>query len=222
LSGGAFGYASRMFSARNALIGLIAVFALGIAYWAWGNYQKKSQHEKISGLVAQGTVPLKAVLSGSAPTAAHIAEVEGAMKTFESTSRSRQLALAGAAEAYLISARAVILKRAEVQRLAPQAEASRHALTLHMNSIRGRSDSWIRRAAELKKKMDFDHGELDRQLRALQELIRTLPDAEKPLIPFVGRAVLVEDATRLAALKEVEGQIKRAADETQKTGRLDR
>jgi hypothetical protein len=133
---------------------------------------------------------------------------------------SHQVAMAGAAEGYLVTVRAVILRKADVARAAPQAAASRQALAAHMRTPRGRDDSWIRRASGLKKKMDQDHAELDRQLGTLRDLVYTFPEAEKAIAPYVERSALLGAPSQEAALKEVEAQTRRAADELDKAGRL--
>jgi hypothetical protein len=201
--------------ALAALVGL-AVLA---AYWMYGGYQKRAQQKSIASLVSEGTTQLKSALAGE-PSAAGIARVEALLQELRGTGSSRQIAMAGAAEGYLVSARAIILREADVARAAPRLAASRQALAAHMQTPRGRDDSWIRRASDLKKRMDQDHAELDRQLNTLRDLIYTFPEAEKALEPYVERSLLLGAAPQEAALKKVEAQTARVADEIGKAGRL--
>jgi hypothetical protein len=198
-----------------ALVGL-AVLA---AYWMYGGYQKRAQQKSIAALVSEGTAQLKSALAGE-PSAAGIARVEALLQELRGTGSSRQMAMAGAAEGYLVSARAIILRQADVARAAPRLAASRQALAGHMQTPRGRDDSWIRRASDLKKRMDQDHAELDRQLNTLRDLIYTLPEAEKALEPYVEKSLLLGAAPQEAALKKVDAQTARAADEIGQAGRL--
>src|SRR5262245_66587618 len=94
---------------------------------------------------------------------------------------SRQVAFAGAADTYLAGARTIMLRRADVERIAPQAAASRQAAEAHMNTPRGRNDDWIRVAPVLKKKMDADQAELDRVLKVLAELLASFPETEQQI-----------------------------------------
>ena len=86
--------------------------------------------------------------------------------------------------------------------------------------LRRRDSSWIGRAAELKKKMDQDHGDLDNQLQTLADLLYTLPVAANPLAPFVDKSLFVEDSLLDAAVKQAQAEAVRVAEETGKAGRL--
>jgi hypothetical protein len=208
-----------MFSAKKLVLGAVVALAALTAFWLFGDYQKRAQQKAIAGLAAEGTAQLKAAIAGQ-PGAESVARIDATLQALRNTRASRQMAMAGVAEGYLVSARAIILRKAEVGRAAPQAAASRQALAAHMRTPRGRDDSWIRRASDLKKKMDQAHAELDRQLKTLADLIYTFPEAEKAIAPYVDRSLLLGDPLQQAALKQVEAQTKRAADEIEKAGRL--
>jgi len=211
-----------MFSAKKlslvALVALIALAAL-VAYWMYGSYQKGAQQKAIAGLVAEGTAQLKAAIAGN-PDAESVARIDATLQALRDTRASRQIAMVGAAEGYLVSARAIILRKAEVARAVPQVTASREALAAHMRTPRGRDDSWIRRASDLKKKMDQDYAQLERQLKTLADLVYTFPDSEKAIAPYVEKSLLLGDAQQQAAYKQVEAQAKRAAEESDRAGRL--
>jgi hypothetical protein len=207
-----------IFSAKKAVaVPLVALAALA-AYWMYGNYQKRAQQKSVAALVSEGTVQLKSALAGE--PAAGLARIDAILQELRSTGTSRQIAMAGAAEGYLVSARAIIVREAEVARAAPRAAASRQALAAHMRTPRGRDDSWIRRASDLKKRMDQDHAELDRQLKTLRDLVYTFPEAEKALEPYVDKSLLLGAAPQQAALKKVEAEAVRAEDEASRAGRL--
>jgi ABC-type transporter Mla subunit MlaD len=89
-----------------------------------------------------------------------------------------------------------------------------------MNSPRGRNDDWIRRASELKRSMDADQADLDRVLKALAELLAGFPDTEKPLLAFLAPTYVLDEQQRTAALKRVQTEQKRAADEAERIGRF--
>jgi hypothetical protein len=208
-----------MFSMRNILIGLLVVALAILGYWGFATWQKRSQHKAIADTVAEGTAQLRAALLAP-PSAQNIAGIEAAIERLQATRASRQIAFAGAADAYLAAARTIMLRRADVERIAPHATASRQALADHMNTPRGRNDDWIRRAAELKKKMDADQADLDRVLKTLAELIAGLPESEKPLAGFIDPSYILDEAQRAAALKRVQADTKRNADEVARIGSL--
>jgi len=196
---------------RQAVVYLaIAALAL-VGYWALANWQKRSQFKAISELVAEGTAQLRGALTAP-PSKEGIAGIENAIERLQAARVSRQVAFAGAADTYLAGARTLMLRRADAERVAPVAAASRQALDAHMNTPRGRNDDWIRRAAELKRKMDADQVELERVLKVLAELLATFPETEKPVAAFAPSATL-DEATRAAALKRVQDELKRSAAE---------
>jgi aspartate/methionine/tyrosine aminotransferase len=208
-----------MFSAKKVLVALLVALAALAVYWMYGTYQKSAQHKAIAALVAEGTAQLKTALAGE-PGAESVARIDAALQALRNIRASRQVAMAGAAEGYLVSARAIILRKAEVARAATRVAASRQALAAHMRTPRGRDDSWIRRASEVKKRMDQEYAELERQLGTLRDLVYTFPEAEKGIAPYVEKSLLLGDAAQQAALQRVEAQAKRAAEESVKAGRL--
>ena len=208
-----------MLSAKKLAVAPLVALAALVAYWMYGDYQKRAQQKAIAGLVAQGTAQLKAAIALD-PSAESIARIDATLQALRDTRASRQLAMAGVAEGYLVSARAIILRKAEVARAASQGAASRQALAAHMRTPRGRDVSWIRRASELKKKMDQDYAELDRQLKTLADLVYSFPEAEKAIEPYVEKSLLLGDSLQQAAFKQVEAETKRASEEIEKAGRL--
>src|SRR4051794_3270219 len=111
---------------KLAVTALVALAAL-VTYWMYGNYQKRVQQNTIAALVSDGSAQLKAALAGE-PSAASITRIDAALQALRDARASRQTAMASPAEGYLVSARAIVLRRADVARAAPQVAASRQAL----------------------------------------------------------------------------------------------
>jgi hypothetical protein len=118
--------------------------------------------------------------------------------------------LAEAAELYIIGAREIVRRRVEAERLERQAAASRAALTSHMTRGVRRTEAWFHGALELKKRVERDHYELNLTLKALDELLYTLPEAEERLAPHVAPAVLLDEAERLEARRQLALETQRA------------
>ena len=204
---------------RNALVTVAAVVVAAGAYWAYVAQQKRSQERAIATLVGEASATLKEALAAEA-SPDDVKRLDGALARLRAARASRQRPLADAAENYLLGARAVLEKRADAVRLAQSAAASRRQLIAHMSTPRGRDDSWIRQAADLKKRMDQAYFEQNVALDALGQLLRSLPETESALEPKLGRAALLPDAAREAALKRVEVDQKKAADDRSKVGGL--
>ena len=97
---------------------------------------------------------------------------------------------------------------------------SRRALSMHMKAAAYRDTYWIRVATDLKKRMERDHFDLDVSLKALSELLYTLPEAQKRLEPQVGAAILLADQERRAARESAQESARRAHEELEKVRRL--
>ena len=104
--------------------------------------------------------------------------------------------------------------------LAVAAGAAWWYFAAHMQGPRGRNDAWIRQATDLQKKMDQAHSDLDRQMKALGDLIYALPDVTRTLEPLVDKSSLLPDAVAEAAFKRVQAEAKRNAEELEQTRRL--
>ena len=126
------------------------------------------------------------------------------------------LLLAGCPKEHLVN---VLPPGVRVDTYAQQAAAGRQALAAHMNAAGGRrGEAWFRGAIDLKKKVEREHFELDVTLKALQELLGSLPDAEKRLAPHA--ALLLEERLRVQAREQARADAERAAAELEKVRRL--
>jgi hypothetical protein len=199
---------------------IVAVVVAGLAYLAFAAAQKRSQQRQVKELVVDTTEKLREVLvpQGSPkPAPDVVAPLEANLKRAKAP---RDPLLTDAAESYIISAREIARRRAQVDRLTRQAAASRHALASHMAHAAHRNTAWLNEAITLKKRVEDDHFNLGVELKALDELLYTLPEAEKTLAPHVGRAVLIDDALRDSTRKQTQDEMRRAADDLAGARRL--
>ena len=203
---------------RNIVIigAIVAVLAAGLAYLGFAAAQKRSQQRQVKALVVDTTEKLREVLvTRNSPDV--VAPLEANLKMAKAP---RDPKLADAAESYIVSAREIARRRAQVDRLTRQAAASRQALAAHMAYAGHRNTAWLNEAIVLKKRVEDDHFSLGMELKALDELLSTLPAAEKTLEPHVGRAVLIDDGLRDSARKQTEDEMRRAADDLERARHL--
>ena len=198
---------------------LIAVLAIGavIGYTMWGQHQKLQQERAVAALVGDTTTQLRQALT-AAPTKENFSRIDGNLRSLKAP---RQPELADAAEHYILGAREIVRRRLDAARFAQQAAAGRQALTAHMNAAGGRrGEAWFRAALDLKKRVEREHFELDITLKALYELLGSLPEAQTRLAPHVRPALLLEDRLRLQAREQARADAERAAGELEKVRRL--
>src|SRR4051812_35708010 len=204
---------------RNAVVvagAIVALVAAGLGYAAYVAGQKRSQQRHVKEVVVDTTEKLRQVLVAKAAP-----DVVPALEANLKAARApRDPQLADAAEHYIIGAREIARRRADVERFSRQAAASRQALASHMAHSSRHGQAWMDQALALKKRLEDDHFNLSVALKALDELLYTLPDAEQRLAPHVGREVLIEASLRDAARKQAQEQLARANDDLERARRL--
>ena len=198
------------------LIAVLAIVGAVIGYTMWGQHQKLQQERAVTALVADTTTQLRQALTAT-PTREMFSRIDGNLRSLKAP---RQPELADAAEHYILGAREIVRRRLDAARFAQHAAAGRQALSAHMNAAGGgrRGEAWFRTALDLKKKVEREHFELDVTLKALYELLGSLPDAEKRLAPH--RALLLEEPLRAQAREQARADAERAAAELEKVRRL--
>jgi hypothetical protein len=204
--------------ARGKIV--VAAVALAIAggtgYYLYVEKQREEQQRRVAELVADTTAQLRKALNAP-PSTDLLSRVDGNLKAAKAPRDQR---LATAAGEYIHDAREIVRRRGEAERWTREAAMSRRALTMHMAAASGRDSYWIRIATDLKKRVERDHQELDLSLKALSNLLVSLPDAAKRLEPHVGAALLLEEAEPRAARERAEANAKRAHEELEKVRRL--
>jgi hypothetical protein len=199
------------------VVAALLIVGAAIGYTMYGQHQKLLQERAVAALVADTTRQLRQALTAT-PTKEIFSRIDG---NLQSVKAPRQPELADAAEHYILGAREIVRRRVDAARFAQQAAARRQALTAHMNAAGGRrGEGWFRTALDLKKKVEREHFELDVTLKALYELLGSLPDAEKRLAPQVEPALLLEEPLRLQARERARADAERAAAELEKVRRL--
>ena len=201
----------------KAIVAAVALaIAASTAYYLIAEKQKREQQRAVAALLGDTTARLRQALNG--PAASDLVTKLDSNLKLARAPRDPQLAIA--AEHYIHNAREIARRRSEAERLAREAAMSRRALSMHMGAASRRDPYWIRVAADLKRRVERDHHELEVALRALTHLLYTLPEAQKELAPHVDAALLLEDAERRKAHQLAEESAKRAALELEKVRNL--
>ena len=200
----------------KALAGIVIIAVLAVAGWiGWTTQQKRAQQQQVVRVLGEATEGLREALAKS-PSPELLARMEAAIQAAKAP---RDRALEDAAELYLVGARELTRRRADAARLTAEADAARKALAAHM-SHSSRASSWYSDATRLKKQVEQTHADLGRTLKAVEELLVTMPDAEKRLAPHVSRTLLLDAAARDAARKQVQVELQNAAAELEKARAL--
>jgi hypothetical protein len=196
-----------------AALGL--VIAGGVGYGIHQAVKKRAEQTAVVSIVGETTAQLRQVLQ--APSAEVAGKIDGNLRVARSWSN---VYMADAAEHYLIGAREIARKRADAARHAQKFAASRAALAAHMGRAGARDTPWIRTASQLKKEVEQAHFDLHSSLETLADLLRSLPEAQKRLEPYVAASLTLEDGLRTRARQQALDEAKRATLELEKARSL--
>ena len=210
-----------MFNRKNLItLGILSAIALVlvafIATNAYRGHRKKVEDQRLAMFVSDATYELRQALDRT-PSGASLTKLEDYL---QSAKTSPNPALGSAAEHYLLGAREITRRRVETERYGRQAQTSRQALTVHMSRSAGRGPGWIQQAADLKRRVEADHAELARSLKALEEVLTQFPEAGKRVAPHVAAESLIDMKEIEAARVRTQEISKNAAAELEKVRRL--
>lgn len=187
------------------------VIAVGVGYGLHAAHKKREEQRALVSVVGDTTVQLRGALKSPSPEA--LGKIENSLNIAKHWSNAD---LVDATEQYLVGARAIVRRRAEANRLQAKAAASRAELAAHMQRAGNRDTPWIHTASALKRQVERDHFDLEMQLKALADLLDSLPEANKRLAPHVEASLLFDDEARRGARKGVLDESSRASAELEK------
>jgi hypothetical protein len=200
-----------------AVVGIIALAAAAVVGQAgFVAYQKRAQQKQVAALIGDSTEKLRQAL-GAKVTPELVTALDA---NLQATKAPRLPDLADAAEHYIIGAREIARRRVVTTDLERRAAASRAALAGHMAHASRRNPAWLRDALSLKQRVEREHYDLGIALKALDELLYTLPESEKRLAPHVGQALLLDLKVADAARRQAQADAERAHDELTRVRRL--
>lgn len=199
-------------NANLAIAVLTLVVVLGMGYGGYRFFKDRADQRAVVEVVGETTSQLREALKTASPEAA--GKIDEKLKIARSW---RNVYMADAAEHYLVGAREIAKRRADAARNAQRFAASRRALSAHMNRAGARDSSWIRSASQLKKEVDQAHFELETSLKALAELLQSLPEAQKRVEAYVDASLTLEEGLRRKAREQVLDEVERAARQLQDT-----
>ena len=203
-----------MFGSRSVIAGVAVLVVAALALFGYARYsahQKQLDRQRLATLVAGTTALLRQALA--TPSQESVDAIDAGLEQLKA---SRETAFASAAEQYIVSAREIARRRYDSERLGAEAAARRRALLGHMARAERRNTAWIRDALELKRRVEQVHADLARSLKALDDLLYGLIDAQKQLVPFVEAAALLPDAELRQARERARADAQRADAELQK------
>jgi len=212
----------------RVIAGALAFALAGAAagWWAYGAHQKRELRKTIVALVADGAARMRdALAAADAPDAArrdeaNAAAAESALARLRSLDAAREQALADAADAYLHNGREILKRVAEGRRYRQLLTDSLQALEGHMRAD-DRSAAWVKEAVKARERVNGDYRGYSAAATVLDQLLRSLPEAQSRIAPHVDPALLLDAAAIDAARSRTLAAAKQAETEVAKTRKLE-
>lgn len=195
---------------------LLAAIVAILGYLGYAASQKRTQQRQVVEVVRDTTDKLRKALRAH-PEPEIVTALEA---NLQAAKAPRDPALADAAEHYIIGAREIVRRRVEIERLERDVAASRQALAGHMAHASSRNSAWLRDAVALKKRVEDEYFSLGLKFKALDDILFSMPEAEKRLEGHVGRELLVPLAETETARKQVQAEAQRAAAQLERVRQL--
>ncbi len=196
---------------RNIIIGLaLLIIATIAAYVAWNRHQTKQLQEITLSQIGDATRALRAAMA--LPPSTNIAEharavsagaarVDQDLAALRDTNTSRVLLLAGAADAYLLTARELLRRQAAMLRLRARISDGIIDFRTHLTTGSRAAADWTTEAVRLKNKLEEDFREFRRTVDAHTTIAEGFPDVRKALAPLAPEDRLIATA-EIAAMRE--------------------
>ncbi|MEK6245116.1 MAG: hypothetical protein AABM33_11540 [Pseudomonadota bacterium] len=203
-----------------------AILAAGLAYAAYGTYQKRELRAQVVEVVAAASGQLDQTLGIdiNAPSAglaerldAGVARAETALQQLRALSVRRDPALVEAADQYVAGVLEVLRRQAGGTRHRSRFIEDRKALDAHMARAGARSETWISEAIRLKQRLDQDYYDYQLTVTSLGNMLAGLVDARRkvaerlPSVPLPAEAAVRQARERtLAAAAAAKQELEQA------------
>lgn len=202
---------------RSGIVKIVAwalalALVCGLGWWGYRTIKKNELQRTTLALVQDSTVLLREAL-GLVAAGAEIRtrlesssrDIDKNVQKVQSLNASLNPPLVRAADAYVTDVQAFLRRQIDAHKSRDAVRTAMHDLSDHLRSAGDRSQGWIRRALELKQKMDADYfnyrfaaGGLDKSFSALRE-------TRKAFDPLGINATVVDELLIVEAQERMKG-----------------
>ena len=216
---------------RSGIVKIVAwalalALVCGLGWWGYRTIKKNELQRTTLALVQDSTVLLREAL-GLVAAGAEIRtrlesssrDIDKNVQRVQSLNASLNPPLVRAADAYVTDVQAFLRRQIDTHKSRDAVRTAMHDLSDHLRTAGDRSQGWIRRALELKQKMDADYfnyrfaaGGLDKSFGALRE-------TRKAFDPLGVNATVVDELLIVEAQERMKGssaQLDREVDAARK------
>jgi hypothetical protein len=161
-------------------------------------YEKYTRRNHAIALVTDTSARLRAALQAQAADnagsnlEAQATAAEAHASTLRKMNTSSFRPLADAADDYLVTAREILRRQADMQRTRERVDAGFAALSAYIKADRG-ANNWTHEAARMKQALDKDARDYRIAVESYASLLQSLSASQVRMAPFVGEGVLIDD-----------------------------
>jgi len=167
------------------------VVATVVGAWAYTLYEAYAARRTVTELIGDSAARLRTVLAARSNAGldfdAHARAVDENAVTLRKLNPARIVELVDPADAYIVSVREILRRRAAMESTRPRLGESIGALIAHINADRGGAD-WPQRAVRLKEAAERDFRELRIATESYVSLIDSLLPAQAKIAPHANTA----------------------------------
>jgi hypothetical protein len=219
---------------RNRII-VIAVAAVMLAgalgYWAYSGHKLREIEQATLALAADTGARLRDALAiETAPTTAdrgsfirkldeHAATVDRNLQSLRGFDSGANLALADAADDYLLTTREILKRQADSRRYRLLLRDSARALREHMRAD-NRTGAWVQKAVEAKNRVNKDYHGYVQASDALDQLLGSFGASQKKIAPYQAPSLVIAGTSIDEARRRVREDKKQAAAEFEQLQRI--
>lgn len=206
------------------------IVAVPLLYWGYSAHKKGGASKTILALVTDTSARLRDALESEAappPTDRtklvkkldeHAATADASLQTLKRLDAA-PVALADAADDYIVTAREILKKQADSHRYRLLLAESSQALRDHMRHD-NHTRAWIQEAIKVKERVNKDYRGYNLAADLLDKLLGSFAVSQKKIAPHAGRAILIEDSLVADARGRVQEDMKLVAAQFEKLGQI--
>ena len=201
---------------------LAVALVSGLGWWGYRAVKKSELQRATLGLVQDSTVLLREALGLVAAGAevrgrleASLSELQKNVQKVQALDASLNPQLVRAADAYVTDVQAFLRRQIEAHKSRDAVRVGMNDLSDHLRAAGDRSPGWIRRALELKQRMDRDYFDYRFAAGGLDKSFGALRETRKAFDPLAVNATVVDELLIIEAqerMKSLSAQLEKEVE----------
>jgi hypothetical protein len=219
------------FNRRALVIGAAALALAAVGYWGYASHQKREYDKSVLALVADTSMRLRDALNiETAPPTAdrpsfikrladHAQTVDSNLQKLKARGSRTHIALADAADDYMVTAREIVKRQVETRRRRLVLADNVRLLNEHMRRD-DRTGGWVQEAVKAKERVNKEYRDYQLAAEALDKLLGSFTASQSKILPYVDPKLVIADALVGEARRQAREDSRLAAGQFEKLQQL--